>query len=292
MNVVSVVVVNFNGSKYLRDCLAALRAQSLPPYRFEVILVDNASCDGSCDLVERDFPWVRLVRPRANLGFTGGNLLGVEKARGELVVLLNNDTVPDPFWLESLCDAADAHPEAALIASKAVFAGRPGVIHTTGLQVLRDGRGADRHYLQNDRGQAEAAGEVFAGCGVSLLVRRDAVGELFSRDFFMYYEDLELGWRVRLKGMSVRYCPQSLVRHVHGGSAGPTSDLFVFRTERNRALTALRHGSAVLAVMAIAGLAARAVRALLTRRRASPVWRALLSVAGRGPLTLLKRGAA
>jgi GT2 family glycosyltransferase len=254
----TVLIVNFNGSRHLGPCLSALEEQTFPRDRFEVVLVDNASRDDSCDVISERFPWVTLIRNPVNAGFAGGNNAGVPIARGRWIVLLNNDTIPDPFWLEEL--AAEAKPGVA-VASKLVFAHDPKLINSAGLLLLRDGRGADRGFKHEDRGQFESTCSVFAGCGAAVAIERDSLrGPLFDPRYFMYYEDLDAFWRFQLAGRPVVYAPRSLVRHVHGGSAGDQSPLFRFHVERNRTLTSLRNADLLLAVWNSLGLFARVGR--------------------------------
>jgi len=140
---VSVVVVNFNGRHFLHECLTALEQQTLPRYRYEVLVIDNGSTDGSIDFVRERFPGVRFVALDRNHGFTGANNVGFRLARGRFVVLLNNDTRVAPNWLESLVMAA-AEPNVGGVAAKLVFRADPSKLNSTGLILLRDGRGADR----------------------------------------------------------------------------------------------------------------------------------------------------
>jgi GT2 family glycosyltransferase len=267
----TVLVVNFNGARHLGPCLDALAAQSLPRHRFEVVLVDNASTDGSTALLAERYSWVRVVRLTENTGFTGGNNAGLPFARGRFLVLLNNDTMPDPHWLAELAAAVEANP-GANVASKLVFAGDPTTLNSAGLQLLRDGRAIDRGFRHADVGQFEEPATVFAGCGAAVAFdAKQLDGRLFDPRFFMYYEDLDAAWRAQLAGLPTVYAPRSLVRHVHGGSAGDESPLFRFHVERNRALTSLRNADLFLAVWNVVGLAARVVRSglrwLLGRER-------------------------
>jgi GT2 family glycosyltransferase len=254
----TILIVNYNGSRHLGPCLSALEQQTFPRHRFEVVMVDNASADDSIARVRRDFPWVRIVRKDANEGFAGGNNAGLPFARGRFLVLLNNDTIPDPHWLEEL--AAEAKPGQAA-ASKLVFAHDPTLLNSAGLELLRDGRGADRGFRHADRGQFETPCTVFAGCGAAIALDLDTFdGPLFDPRYFVYYEDLDAFWRAELGGRPAVYVPRSLVRHVHGGSAGDESPLFRFYVERNRALTNLRNADLFLAVWNAMGLAARVAR--------------------------------
>ena len=254
----SVLIVTFNGRRHLGPCLAALAAQSLPRHRFEVVLVDNASTDDTRPFVAANHPWVRVVRLPENRGFSGGNNAGLPFARGRFLVLLNNDTIPDPHWLAEL--AAEMGPGGA-VASKLVFAGQPTLLNSAGLQLLRDGRAVDRGFRHPDRGQFETPGPIFAGCGAAAVIdTHNLDGPLFDPRYFVYFEDLDLAWRAGLAGRPTKYAPRSLVRHVHGGSAGEETPLFRFHVERNRALTSLRNGDPFLAAWNVVGLVARLAR--------------------------------
>ncbi|WP_161967334.1 glycosyltransferase family 2 protein [Fimbriiglobus ruber] len=280
---VSVLVVNFNGERHLPACLTALERQTLPRYQYEVILVDNASADGSVDLVRKSFPWVRRVALGRNTGFAEGNNVAARFAHGRTLVLLNNDTIPDPYFLEELIRAAGENPD-GMAAAKMVFAHDPTIINSTGLFLLRDGRGADRGFRQPDAGQFEAAGPVFAGCGGAVLLPAPVAGEpLFNPRYFVYYEDLDAGWRARRAGRGPDYAPRALVRHVHGAAAGDESPLFAFCVERNRALTSLRNGDPFLATSAGLVLFAKVVQAVV---------RALIGRGGRWPIARAVAGAA
>lgn len=118
----SVIVVNYNGKRYLEQCLLSLREQI--DTESELLLIDNASTDGSPELVAEAFPWVRLIRASCNLGFAAGNNLGISQAQGEYLVLLNNDTEVELGWLSALVATADADPKTGAVGSKLLFYGK------------------------------------------------------------------------------------------------------------------------------------------------------------------------
>jgi GT2 family glycosyltransferase len=267
----SVLVVNYNGGPHVVRCLEALDEQTYPRDRFEVVVVDNASRDGSVDVVAARFPQVKLLRSEKNLGFAAGNNLARTHASGSVIVLLNNDAIPDPCWLEELLREYD---ETSLVASKLVFDADPRVVNSGGLMLLRDGRGADAGFRQPDDGRFEVGGPVFAGCGAAVAVPLAPGEPVFDPAYFAYYEDLDLGWRRRLAGRPAKLAPRSVVRHLHGAAAGERSPLFTFYVERNRALTAARNADPFLAVWSGLVLVAKAFRTLSTPRH----WRHGLAV--------------
>jgi GT2 family glycosyltransferase len=296
-----VIVVNFNGQRFLDDCLSALERQTLPRHEFEVLVIDNGSTDGSIEFVRERFPGVRLIALQRNLGFTGANNVGFRLARGRYLVLLNNDTRVAPDWLESLVRAVDA-PDIGGVAARIVFRSDPSVLNSTGLALLRDGRGADRDVHQMDRATKRPAGEVFGGCGASLLLRRELIDDIggFDPRLFMYYEDLDLAWRARLRGWRFVYAPDALVEHVCGGSSDRASPFLMKQIERNRALVNIRNAPPLLALWSGLGLVLRAFRTgwrfLESPRHSGLTWRhlrgmtvALASVAGSLPARLLSR---
>src|SRR5690606_24196886 len=115
----------YNGQKYLGDCLDSLQRLNFPREEYEIIVVDNASSDGSCEYVSTRYPDVVLVRSEKNLGFAGGCNLGIRHSTGEYIVLLNNDTVVDPDWLKELVAVAESDPQHAIVGSKLVFKHAP-----------------------------------------------------------------------------------------------------------------------------------------------------------------------
>ena len=287
----SIVIVNFNGIAFLRECLTSLERQSLPRHLFEVIVVDNASRDGSCEMLKSDFPWVRVIALAENRGFAGGNNAGFAAAHGEFIALLNNDTHADPYWLQNAL--ASVELGVGGIASKLVFHAEPQRINSAGLRLLADGRGSDLGFRTDDNGQFEQIAEVFAGCGAALLLRRAVIDETngFDERFFMYCEDLDLAWQSQINGWKFVYQPSSVVRHVHCGSSGEWSPFFTYHLERNRVWVNLRNADLFLAMWTLLGFVARIGRSLLRRKRGliRAYLRAGLSVLTRLPTFLAER---
>jgi N-acetylglucosaminyl-diphospho-decaprenol L-rhamnosyltransferase len=269
------VVVNHNGRRYLDDCLAALLDQRLDG-GFEVILVDNGSADGSAAYVRGRWPKVRVVEAGANRGFAGGNNLGIEQANGHHLVLINNDTRARAGWLAALVAAAESDPRAGAVTPKLVYMDRPHVIQNAGSLLLSDGSGADRGAGEEDRGQLDQPEEVFGLCGCGALLRREMLADVgtFDEDFFAYYEDTDLSWRMRLRGWRVLYEPAAVVEHVHSGTSVEWSPFFTFHVDRNRLFMILKNAPSAFVARSFARFAVQSARAgaraLLRRGRRRP----------------------
>ena len=261
---ISVVIVNYNGARYLPACLDALARQTLPRYLWEIVLIDHGSADGSAELVKSRYPWVRLVEAGENLGFAGGNLRGLRYCHGGLIALINNDTEADPYWLEALAGEAERYPSAGAVAAKLVFHADPGMINSAGMDLLADAHGTDRAFRQRDAGHYEASRPVFGACGAGVMFRRSALDRIGFLDqrYFMYYEDADLSWRLRSAGYQVRFCPDAVVRHIHCGSSGEWSPFFTRHVERNRVATAIQNGDRVVAGWALFSYGSRLRKAL------------------------------
>jgi GT2 family glycosyltransferase len=253
---VTVVVLNYNGKHFLKDCLASLLKQTYAPY--EVVLVDNASADGSVDFVRREFPEVRVVESGANLGYCGGNNLGMRSAHTGLVALLNNDTIVAPDWLSRLVAGLASRPDARLASGKVLLHDDPGRVHYAGSTAHFLGQISNTYYLQPDTGGTEPE-EVGVYVGSNVLIDVERLGETayLDDDFFIYMDELDLSLRVRAQGYSVVYVPTAVVYHkagtpglaVRGGRGYPRPRAFL--VSRNRLLTIAKNysSSTVLAIL-------------------------------------------
>jgi GT2 family glycosyltransferase len=289
---VSVIVVNYNGKRYLDDCLSSLAAQDYPRDRYETIVVDNGSSDGSVATIRARFPTVRVIPLRHNRGFAAANNEGFRQAKGEYLALLNNDTLVDRHWLSGLVDAIGTEPTIGATTSKILFKDDPSRINNVGLMLYPDGSGADRGYRQRDEGQFDEPAEVFGACGASVLLRRAMLEDVgcFDECLFMYYEDLDLFWRARMRGWKVRYTPQSVVYHVHCGSSVEWSPFFHYHVERNRVLVNWKNAPLGQAGHVLASFSWRALRkwarVAMGTDRTSQDWGHALAY-GRAALSLL-----
>jgi GT2 family glycosyltransferase len=228
---ISVVILTFDGRAWLSSCLAALTESEGD---FEIVVVDNASRDGSADFVRSAFPDVRLVALDTNRGFAGGINAGCRVARGRFLALLNNDALVDPNCVRALRDALDREPWADLAAARIVFLHDPGTVDSAGDGYTPWG-GAFKRLHGRPASEANEPREVFGVCGAACLFRREVFERVggFDEDFFMVYEDVDFSFRAQLLGHRVVYVPEAVVRHAGSATLGPSSRDAIFYGQRN-----------------------------------------------------------
>ncbi|KJK43890.1 glycosyl transferase [Lentzea aerocolonigenes] len=230
------VVVTWRGRDHITACLDALEAQKSP---HRTIVVDNASDDGTASLISGH----EVVRLPENRGYAGGLAAVLDMIDTPYVAWLNDDAVPDPSWLTELENALEGDPGAAAATSSLLLT--DGSTQSVGVALTSDGHGKD---------VVLAGREVFGFCGGAALVRTAelrAVGGV-PASFFCYYEDTDTAWRLRLAGHRVISVGPARVRHRHGASTRPGSELFHRWNERNRLLMLLRCAPASVAVRELA----------------------------------------
>lgn len=313
---VSVIVVTWNGLDLTLRCVDSLRGQHPPGLDVELVVVDNGSTDGTVDALSRDGD-LHVVALAENTGFAGGVNAGIAACAGEVVVLLNNDAVAEPGFLEHLVAPllGGDGPRIGATTGRVVLSGRfrparPGedgladadghrwvrvaqgdgvrLLNSTGNEVTLSGNGRDRGWL-TAADSPPAPREVFGfngGCAALSRAALEDVGPL-EESLFMYYEDTELSWRLRRRGWTVRHVHEAVTVHDHAGSSDATSAFFRDHNERNRLVVALLHAPAPVVARA---LARSAVRAVLGPDRARRL-RALAAVAVRTPWALRRRRA-
>jgi GT2 family glycosyltransferase len=254
---VDVIVVTWNGRSHLARCLPALAAQDYPHMR--VLVVDNGSTDGTLEWLAEAWPSVRVIALGRNSGFCAANNAGIAATDAPWVALLNNDTVPAPGWLTALVEAASP-PRVAAVASRMSFLDRPEVINSTGIALDPTGIAWDRL-----GGAPDAAGDapsaVFGASAGAALYRRRALKDVeglgthdpartdasepraavFDERFFMYLEDVDLAWRLRLRGWASVYAPGARVLHAASATAGEGSPFKNRLLARNKVWTVLKN---------------------------------------------------
>ena len=232
---VSVVIPNWNGKKFLSECIDSLRGQTFR--NFETILVDNGSTDGSSEFAEESYGgFIRVIRNKKNLGFTGGNNVGIRSARGEYIVLLNNDTWVESNWLEELVKAIGTDHRVGMWASKVLSHQHQDRIEAVGELIYWDGLNRAQGQYEQDLGQYDSLEEIFFPPGCGGMYRKSVFEQigLFDEDFFAYGDDAEIGIRARLAGWKCLYVPGAILYHKNSGSTGQCSSFKAFYVERNR----------------------------------------------------------
>lgn len=239
---VAVVIVNYNAGMYLSRCLDALEAQTRAPEA--VVVVDNASSDGSTDALHGRPAWMRLLPLAANTGFARANNIALSFLDGfDYVALLNPDTVPAPDWLQRLLDAAARHDPGDFFgclmlgyADGDPVDGTADVYHVSGLYWRRD-------HGRRPEDASTVEEEIFSPCAAAALYPLKAVRDVggFDEDYFCYSEDVDLGFRLRARGARAWYVPAAVVRHAGSGVSGRRSDFTVYHGHRNLVWTFVKN---------------------------------------------------
>lgn len=233
----TVVVVTYDARDLLLHCLDAVdRALEAVTGGVEVLVVDNASTDGTAAAVREQHPRVRLLEPHANLGFPAAVNLAVAGSSGEWLLLLNNDTVVAPMAVRRALEVATAAPaDVGSLALLMRFA-HDGRINSAGLDVDGLGVAFDRLIGAPLEAAGLEVGEVFGASGGAALLRRSMLTELggFDATFFLYLEDVDLAWRARMGGWRCLLVPDAVVLHHHSASSGHASPFKHFHVGRNR----------------------------------------------------------
>ena len=215
----AVIVVNWNGRGFLKECLESLRNQTC---KHKTFLVDNGSDDGSVVFVSELFPEVEIIKLEKNFGFAKAANVGIERASKvgyRYIALLNNDAKAEKDWLANLAAALEGNEETGIAASKMFFRDRPMVINSAG-HIKKCGEIIDRGLNKTDRGQFDRKTNIFGACGGACMYRRGMLDEvgLFDEEYGSFYEDADLSWRAKKKGWKAVFVPRSVVYHKSGGT--------------------------------------------------------------------------
>lgn len=239
MSTVAVVILNYNGEKFLRQFLPAVIQYSKEA---EIIVADNASTDQSTSILIKEFPQVRLIRLENNYGFCGGYNRALQEVRADYYVLLNSDVEVTKGWLQPIVKLLDASPHVAAVQPKIKsfhnkesfeYAGAAGgFIDSLGYPFCR-GRIFDE--VEKDHGQYDDAREIFWATGACMVVRSKLYHQMngLDEDFFAHMEEIDLCWRLKRQGHSIYYVGDSTVYHVGGGTLSKLNPRKTYLNFRN-----------------------------------------------------------
>ncbi|MGB0429097.1 MAG: glycosyltransferase family 2 protein [Bacteroidia bacterium] len=239
----SIITVNYNG---INDTLQMLESIKQANYDLiEVIVVDNASKSDPTDQIHHHYPEVRVIRSDKNLGFAGGNNLGIRVAKGNYIMLLNNDTLVDQDFAEPIVNTFEQNPDVGIVGSKIHFNHSPGVIQYAGstkmnpltLTSFAIGWG------QKDNGQYDKGGYTHLAHGAAMTVSKKAIEKagIMEDGYFLYYEELDWCLQIQKAGFKIWFQPKSLIHHKESMSVGKSSPLKEYYKTRNRILLARRN---------------------------------------------------
>jgi GT2 family glycosyltransferase len=236
---VSVITVNYNGKMLLKQCLPSLLQTDYPNY--EIIVVDNGSSDGSVKFVKENFPTVKVIQLNKNYGYNGAANSGAKYAKGELLAILNNDITVERTWLKELVKVILEKPNAGSAAPKKLLMDQPQTLDGAGGRINVLLAGSDRGYLELDRGMYDKIEPIPYPPGAAYLITRKIAskcGYLLDPNFFMYFDDAEVGARLHLLGYTTYYVPSSVIYHKRGASRGHFNPRIHFLFHRNQLIYA------------------------------------------------------
>lgn len=229
---ISIIIVNYNSGELLTDCVESIKRSKYK--NMEIIVVDNASHDGSQKKCIDKFPNVNLIESKKNLGYCEGNNVGIKSAKGKFIVILNPDTTVDPNWIDELLTAFQQYgeglyqPKLLSMSDKNIISNTGNMIHVFGFGFARDRGEIDK----NKRNSIEHIGYASGTCLFTSVEVMEKIG-FFDPFLFLYHDDLDLGWRAAKIGIKSYYVPKSIVYHVESYLLKWSAKKF-FWLERNR----------------------------------------------------------
>jgi hypothetical protein len=238
---VSVVIASYNGKHLLKTCLDSVFKQTYRNY--EVILVDNGSSDDSVEFVGDNYPLVKIIKNKQNVGNSEGFNVGIEISKGKYIATLDNDTRVRPDWIENLVKVAEMDDKIGICGSRQLNFYQPNLIDSTGMNLYRGVYPSNRGNNEVDNSQFDEQVEVFGAPGASAFYKKEMLNQigLFDSDFFLYQEEFDLCWRANLLGWRCVYVPKAVSYHIGGATSGAGSKFVRYYMERNRILTIVKN---------------------------------------------------
>lgn len=240
---VSIVTINYNQLELTCQLLDSLRKVTYPSV--EVIVVDNNSEEDPTPVITERYPEVRLIVSDENIGFAGGNNLGIKASRGEYLMFLNNDTEVDPKFIEPFIELFESNPQAGAASSKILYYNSGNLIQYAGCTGMDPFTGRNKRigWLEKDRGQYDTVKETDLAHGAAMMVPRSVIDKvgMMPEFFFLYYEEVDWCETIKDAGYKIFYVPGSKVYHKESMSIGKSSTLKTYYLTRNRLLYMRRH---------------------------------------------------
>lgn len=239
---VSIVIPNWNGKHFLKDCLDSLLLQSYKD--LEIIVVDNGSKDGSVEFLQEQYPQVKVPRFEKNTGFSVAVNRGIRESKGEYIALVNNDTVVDALWVEELVKALAAHGEIGSVGCKMLAYDDHSLLDGVGDGYRRGGLPGRIAHREKDTGLFDSQRYILGACGGAAMYRRSMFVDigLFDEDYFAYLEDVDMGLRAQSAGYKCLYVPTAKIYHLGCGTTGSGySPLVVRLSSQNNLNTIIKN---------------------------------------------------
>jgi GT2 family glycosyltransferase len=214
---VAIIILGYNSTRHLDDCLRSLLALDYPREDYQIFFFDNASADDSVNYIQNKFPQVKVIVNEQNLGFAAGNNKAADyvlKLGFDYLMLINDDTISQPDFLGKLVEVAAKDEQIGAVQARLMLYNNKTKINSLGNQIHYLGFGFSLGANQEFKGSLEPW-EITYGSGAALLIKRQVIAKigLFAPDFFMYHEDLDFGWRLHLAGYKILIVPAAVIYH-------------------------------------------------------------------------------
>jgi GT2 family glycosyltransferase len=250
---VSIISVNYDQPDVTCEMLASLRKVTYP--NIETFIVDNASPKHSPKPIKDKFPEIELIISDENLGFAGGNNIAIKQAKGDYILLLNNDTEVSPGFLDSLVELMESNKKIGIVSSKILYFFEDNIIQYAGASPINQitSRGKHYGYKEVDKGQHNNVAETSFPHGACMMIRKSVLEELglLYEGYFLYYEELDFAERVKRAGYKIYYQPNSTILHKESISTGKNSPLKTYYMNRNRLLFVRRNTKGITYLLAV-----------------------------------------
>ena len=282
---VSIISINYNQAEVTCEMLSSLQKLTYP--NVEIIVIDNGSPTDPTQIITSSFPDIKYIRSNHNLGFAGGNNLGIKNSTGDYIMFLNNDTEVDPGFLEPLVQLFESNPYAGLASSKILYHNSDDVIQYAGSTSINPFTGRNKRigFMEKDSGQYESIRETDLGHGAAMMVPRKVIDKIgvMPEFFFLYYEEVDWCESIKRAGYKIYFVPQSKVYHKESMSVGKNSALKTYYLTRNRLLFMRRNTSGYIKLLwivffVVISLPKNTLLFLLKReiQNGTALWKALL----------------